>query len=360
MRVLISCGGTGGHIFPGLSLYNALRKTQGVTDILLALDEREISAFIAGKGYPHTCICFSPFRLNFNLQSLVVVLKLLKGIVQSLRVILSYRPDVVVGFGGYASFFVVFFARMFRIKTIIHEQNATPGKANRILAYFTNKIAVSFPDSERHFGANAFKVKFTGMPLRQDLVRIDKSSAYEFLGLSADKFTVLVTGGSQGSRKINSVFLKAANLIEGKDRFQVIHVCGKQDQQFLNRGYEESGIKAKVFSFLERMEYAYSAADIVISRAGAVTINEIILFGLASVLIPYPYARQHQMENVQYLTRHNAAVLIEEKNLSPEILKQEVLKLFNTFDLRQAISRNVSMLLYPGADMCLRDMVLHV
>lgn len=360
MRILIACGGTGGHIFPGLSLYRALKKRQPDTEIVLVLAKRAISTSIIREEFPHVYISVVPLRFKFDLQDAIIILKLLKGIVQSLKVLLRFRPDIVVGFGGYASFFLVFFAWIFRIKTIIHEQNVTPGRANCILAYFAKKIAIGFAKTKDYFGINSFKVRFTGNPLKPGLVRIEKSQAYEFLGLHSNKFTILVMGGSQGAHRINTAFLKAVSLVKDKSGFEIIHLCGQKDRSFLSNSYKDLGIRARIFSFFGPMEYVYSAVDIVISRAGAASINEIAFFGLPSILIPYPYVGGHQIKNACYLCENNAAILIEEKNLHPEGLKDRILELFNNTSLQKLISKNILMFSRPSADESLVDLVLEV
>ena len=359
VKILIACGGTGGHIFPGLSLYRALKKRQTGTDIVLVLDERAISSSIVTGEYFSIYLSLAPLRIKFDLQNIFFVLKSFKGIFQSLKVILRLRPHIVVGFGGYASFFLVFFAWIFRIKTVIHEQNVTPGRANRVLASLVDKIAIGFARTGDYFGVNSHKVKFTGSPLRPNLVRIEETRAYEFLGLYPDKFTILIMGGSQGSHKINTVGLAAVSKILDKSRFQIIHLCGRGDSSFLENGYKDLGIKVRIFAFLHPMEYAYSAADIVISRAGSATINEIAFFSLPSILVPYPYVRRHQIENAHYLCQNNAAFLIEEKDLNAEILKDKILELFNNSGLRKLMSSNISMFSNFRADELLADLVLN-
>ncbi len=363
MKILIACGGTGGHIFPGLSLYNSLKKRQNPKDILLVLDKRAISSSVISGQYPYVCLSLAPIRFKFDLQSATIVLELIRGILETLRLVLRFRPDVVVGFGGYASFLPVFFASLFRKKTVIHEQNVSFGLANRILANFVDKIAISFPRTGNYCSGKSLKIfsdklKFTGNPLRQDLVRIEKARARECLGLSEDKFTILVMGGSQGARNINTTFIKAVGLIKNKRDVQVIHLCGESDRRFLEIGYKDLEVKAGIFSFFNSMGYAYSAADIVVSRAGATTISEIAFFGLPAILIPYPYARGHQVENAYYLRGNNAAVLIEEEYLNSGILEDKILELFNSPGKRNLMSQNISGLSSPDAGESLADLVL--
>ena len=360
IKILIACGGTGGHIFPGLSLYRSLKKRHRDANIVLVLAKRAISTYIVTEEFPHIHLSLVPLRFKFELQNILAVLKLFKGIFQSLGIILRLRPDVVVGLGGYASFFLVFFARFFRIKTVIHEQNVTPGRANRILAHFANKIAISFAKTEEYFNRHSPKVKLTGNPIRPNLVPKDKTRAYEYFGLYADKFTILVIGGSQGAHKINIAFFKAVSKILDKSRFQIIHLCGEKDCLFLSNGYRDLNIEARVFSFFRSMEHAYSASDIVISRAGATTISEIASFALPSILIPYPYARRHQLENARYLCENNAAILIMEKDLNPEILKDKILELFNNLNLQKLIGESASRFFKLQAAESLADLVLNL
>jgi len=359
MKILIACGGTGGHIFPGLSLYKALKRINRDTDIILALDERAFSANIINEEFPLAYLSLAPLTIKFDLQNIFNVIKLLKGIFQSLKVLLRFKPHVVVGFGGYASFFLVFFAWIFRIKTIIHEQNVIPGRSNRMLAYFVNKIATGFAKTVDYFGFNSGKVQFTGNPLRPNLVRIEKNRAFEFFGLHSNKFTILVMGGSQGAHKINISFLKAVSLIKDKSRFQIIHLCGRKDLSLLEDGYKDLGIKARIIAFFGPMEYAYSAADMVVSRAGAASISEIAFFGLPSIIVPYPYVHRHQIENAHSLFKNNAAILTNEKDLCPEILKDKILELFNNPRLRESMSKNVLKFVEPKADEFLADLVLN-
>ena len=359
MRILIACGGTGGHIFPGLSLYNALKQSRPDADILLALDKRAVSSLIVPKDYPRVYLALSPIKCDFNLQGIIVVLKLIKGVFQSLVITLKFWPDVVVGFGGYASFFIVFFAWVLRRKTVIHESNVKPGLANAILAYFVDKIAIGFVQTKEYLGVNAFKAECIGTPLRPDLARIDKSKAREFLNLQTDVFTILIMGGSQGAEAINTLLFNAVKLIEDKSKIQVIHLYGSRQHSFLENAYKDLGIKAKVADFFDQMGYAYSAADIVISRAGTASINEIACFRLPSVLIPYPYGSRHQIENAKLLDEQKAAILVKQTEASAPVLRDKISGLYNSCTLQDSISKNISNFFQPKAGVLLADLVLN-
>lgn len=359
MKVLIACGGTGGHVFPGISLYNSLKRIYKVADILLVSDKRVNLAQFVQEDFQHIYISIVPLRFKFSLQNAIAVLKLFQGTIKSLKIILRFRPDVVVGFGGYASFPLVFFACILGCRAVIHEQNVVPGKANKVLAYLVDKIAISFDKTRDYFSLNSCKLRFTGNPLRSNLTRIEKNQARKFLGLYPDKFTILVMGGSQGSHKINTIFIKAVGLFDDKRQFQIIHLCGDKDRQILVQDYKELGIEAKIFTFFSSMEYVYSAADIVVSRAGATTINEIAFFRLPAIFIPYPYAGGHQLRNINYLCENEAAIMIEENDFSPEVLGNKILELFHRLDSQKLISKNISKFSNPKADEYLANLVLN-
>jgi UDP-N-acetylglucosamine--N-acetylmuramyl-(pentapeptide) pyrophosphoryl-undecaprenol N-acetylglucosamine transferase len=201
-----------------------------------------------------------------------------------------------------------------------------PGRANKLLARFVDRIAISFADSEGYFKAHKNKVILTGNPLRKEILKIDKDKALDFFGLDHRRLTVLVMGGSQGSSRINRAFVKAAARINDKSRFQVIHLAGSKDLNFLEEEYRNSGISVKLFAFLEPIAYAYSASDLIISRGGATSISEITFFKLPAIIIPYPYAYRHQMMNACVLERNASALIIEDTELYTDKLLKEILE----------------------------------
>ena len=212
---------------------------------------------------------------------------------------------------------------------MIHEQNVVPGRANAILAKFVRKITLSFAESEEYFKSS--KTILTGCPCHVDTQLVDQKSVLARFGLTAQRQTVLVIGGSQGSHRINAEFLPAIGLLSQTIPLQVIHISGKQDYQDLKSKYEAMGIPFALYSFLEGINDAYKVADVVISRAGALTTTEIAMAGIPSILIPYPYAGGHQKENAAVLGKAGAAQVIEEKNLTSGRLAEAMKEiLFNT------------------------------
>lgn len=313
MKILVATGASGGHVFPALAfLEKALEDTRCQALLIL----------------PKKCRIKNIIPAGFQIEYVAVpgknLLDSFKGILSCFGLVLKFHPDVVVGFGTIVSFPVVLLGWFLRARTIIHEQNVLPGKANQVLAYFVDKIAVSFGQSRAYFKNNTSKVVFTGNPLRKGLARIEKNKAREVLGLTSDKFTVLVSGGSQASRKINLEFFKAVGLLKDRLNLQVIHLCGQSDFEFLKKGYADLAITSAVHSFYEPMQFAYSACDLAISRAGATSIAEIIYFQIPAILVPYPYAAGHQSANAEVLSEAGCATVIRDEDLTAESLKQEL------------------------------------
>ncbi len=322
MKVLLVAGASGGHIFPALGLIDQLRDNNA--DVLLVLPKKSIKDQLEDLKCNIAYICVSYFSPKGIGKNLSAAFNLIKGFIESVSILARFKPDVVVGFGSMTCFPVVITAWFFRIKTVIHEQNVIPGRANRLLAIFADKIAVSFPETAGYLKKYARKISVTGNPLRRQLNHIDKDKALAFFGLAPGKFTIMVVGGSQGSRDINQAFIEVTNKLSGKFAFQVIHICGNQDYDSLNESYKKSGIRFKLFGFLNAMQYAYSAADLVICRCGATTISEIIFYKLPAIIIPYPYAYEHQMSNAKVLENSGCARIIKNEDLESGILKPAV------------------------------------
>lgn len=331
MRILVVAGPSGGHIFPALNFLEALKERRQDADTLLVLPAQR--KFLCNGLADRTIkyISISTVKLNADFNNLIAVWRLLKGILESFFILLEFQPDIVVGFGSLASLPVIFFAWIFRTKTLIHEQNVVVGRANRLLARFTDKIAISFPETRaclKNYPER--KIAITGNPaIRKGLIKLDKEKASGFFRLDCTKFTILVMGGSQGSHRINIEFSKTLPLLAYRSRLQIIHLSGKDDYALLRENYANSDINVKLFEFLEPMHYAYSAADLIVSRAGAATIAELIFFGLPAIIIPYPFAYKHQMSNAKILENSGSAILIKDNKMDADILKQIIEDLFS-------------------------------
>jgi len=314
MKILFSGSSSGGHIFPALALAEELSKKNNAKIFVLQTGNEDIDKQIAEKGFQ-----IVPFKLKdvsfvtFG-KAFLSVFKLISASIYSLRILFNLKPDIVLGFGGYYCAPVVMVSHLLGIPTLIHEQNVVPGKANSILAKFVDKIAVSFKESMKYFSAK--KVVFTGCPVRKDILGATIEDARKRFNLKDEKFTIFIMGGSKGSHSINSSFLEAVSGMRDKENFRIIHVTGHQDYDFILREYSRMKIDALVFAFLKEIGYAYKLANIAVTRAGASTISELIALKVPAIIIPYPFAGGHQSMNAKILSDVNAAIIIDEHDLS--------------------------------------------
>lgn len=356
MKVLICAAGSGGHIYPALSLAKELKLSMPSVKIIFFCARKSIDKEIFRKtDYKVFFINVISFDLRAKMNMLIFFLKnfyfLIKFSIESIKVfflINTLKPNVVVGFGGISSIAAILGAWMLRIPSLIHEQNVIPGKANRLLGRFAVKIAVGFQQSLSYFKHG--KVIYTGNPIRGNLLKVGKKQAQEALGLDAFKFTVLVFGGSQGSDFINKIFIRLLRELprEKLKSLQIIHITGTKDNRDIEIFYRQRGLRAKVFSYCFEMSNAYSAADLVISRAGAGTVNEISFFGIASILIPYPYAAAHQMANAEFLSQKGAAFIIKQDTDCLNCLLPLFTRLLEEKSLRQDLAEKSHELYYDA------------
>lgn len=320
-RVIVVAGKSCGHIYPALSFIDALKERYKDAEVLLILPKENAIKNKREFNYQVKYISLLPLRRWKDIGNIKCFSKLIKAGFQAIFIISEFNPNAVIGFGSLISVPFIMCSWLFRVKTFIHEQNVACGRANRFLAKFCDKIAISFIDSKRYLAVNENKIVITGNPLRKELTNIDKNKALEFFGWDQNKFTILVMGGSQGAHSINEEFLKCMILMKGKFNLQVIHLCGNIDYDVLTKGYKDLGINFKVFTFLEQMHYAYSVSDLVVSRAGAISVSEIAYFKIPAIFVPYPYAYEHQLSNAMALKEKGCAIVISQKEFNAEGLR---------------------------------------
>lgn len=313
MKVIIAGGGTGGHVFPAISIAEEISKRDGKNDILFVGTERGLeNDLLSKRGYRIKHISAEGIKGKGLAKSVKALFSALRGLMDSVSIIREFKPDVVLGVGGYVSGPMVLAASVYGIPTAICEQNAFPGVTNRILGKFVKRVFTTFEKSSRFFSSK--KIVLTGNPVRSEILKVDRDERSD--GTTA----ILVFGGSQGAHKLNSSVPEALGRIE-RDDISVIHQTGPGDYENVKKAYENFGIQARVLPFIEDMAGAYAEADFVIGRAGAGTIAEITALGKPSLLIPYPYAaNNHQMENAKVLGSVGASVLVEDKDATPENL----------------------------------------
>ncbi len=323
MKVIIAGGGTGGHIFPALSIADEILSRSRDNEVLFIGTSNGLEKkLIQSKGFSIEYIRSSAIAGKRTVSKIHSVIKSTAGIADSIRILRSFKPDVVVGVGGYVSGPILLSARLLSLPTAICEQNSVPGLTNRILGRIADRIFATFEESLKYFKNN--KTVVTGNPVRREILRSAKSKS-----VKQDRITVFITGGSQGASKINRIMPEVFGQI-GKDRIRIIHQSGRNDLQAVRNEYARLGINAEVYSFIDDMAAAFDRADLVISRAGAGAVSELSVLGKPSVLIPYPFAaNNHQYYNARFMEKGGAAVLVEEKDLDHMIFCEIIDKILD-------------------------------
>ncbi len=320
MKIIIATGGSGGHIFPALQVAAKLREQGG--EIFFVGTFGNFKEKIEKEGYRIEELGAKGLTTNSLKTISFSLVSMLKSTVKVNGILKDIKPQVVVGFGGYGAFPVIVAANLSRYPTLIHEQNVIPGRANAFLAKFVDKIAISFEKSRKFFPRA--RTILSGCPSRLPEPSYDRRQILKDFGLQEGKNTFLICGGSQGSQRINNVFMQALPFLASPLNLQVIHLAGQKDYAELKKKYAELHVDHFLTPFLDEMDKAYAVADLAIARAGAVTVTEVSHFGLPTIFIPYPYAGGHQKENALVLKEVNAAMLIEEKDLTPESLGKTI------------------------------------
>src|SRR5437867_6736339 len=340
MNAVIACGGTGGHLFPGIVVAEVLRDRRH--DVMLLISEKEIDA-LALSGHSNFRVerlptvglpsPFSPAFFGF-LRRFYESLSLCRSLYR------KFKPQVVLGMGGFTSTAPVLAGRIRGIATFIHESNAVPGKANRLTARMVHAVMLGFKECAPFFPKAHTEV--TGTPVRNELVRLDRRVARQKLGLDEDLPTLLVMGGSQGASGINQAMIKSLPFLQGVP-LQVIHLSGARDERLVADNYRRENVPAYVAAFHHRMEEVYSAADLLVARAGAASLAEFAAFLLPGILIPFPYAADdHQTRNAEIYARAQAAILLRESDLSGELLGRTIRELIESPEQLQRMPANCS------------------
>lgn len=330
VRVIVTGGGTGGHIYPALAIAKGLLARDAKTKILYVgtrdgMEARLVPesgiefAGISGKGLPR----------RLNLDTFKVVGRSVKALWETKKLLHQFHPDLVIGTGGYVSGPVVLTAALFNIPTLLHEQNAFPGITNRLLARVVRRVMITFPESVPHFGSKK-KLELVGLPVRPEIGQISRIDGAKHFKLRSDRLTLLVTGGSRGARTLNQAMTVVLAHLAQRSDIQVIWATGKTTyaetiEELKKRGISWERPEWRVLEYLKDMPEALACADIFIGRAGAASLAELMVIGIPSVLIPYPYAAEnHQEHNARALVQAGAAKIILDSELDGERLWKEV------------------------------------
>ena len=331
MKVLLSGGGTGGHVYPAIAIANRIKEENPDAEILFVGTEKGIESEIVPKyGYELKTVTVQGFKRKIDFDNVKRVFKLFKGLEQSRKIVKKFKPDVVIGTGGYVSGPVLFNASISKIPTVVHEQNSFPGVTNKMLSKTVTRVLTSFEDSHGRFPEGSReKLAFTGNPVRKEILLARKNVARRNLGITEDKKMVLCYGGSGGSRKINEAMnLVIKNMV--KDDVAFIFATGKGFYEEFMTSIEDVKLKnyQRVVPYLEDMANALAASDLVIGSAGAISLAEITALGKPSIIIPKAYtAENHQEYNAKSIEKKGGGLAILEKNLTPESLNNAVFKL---------------------------------
>ena len=325
LRIAIAGGGTGGHLFPGIAIAQEFMRRYLHNEIIFVSTGNPLEKRILSKlNYALERITVEGIKGRGWWNQFKSICKLPKGIFDAFRILKRFKPHLIVGLGSYSAGPVVLAARLLRLKIVLCEQNLLPGITNRLLSRLADMIFISFEESKSHFASD--NVRFTGNPVRQDILQDNKSlSSNEGLERAPKPFTVLIIGGSQGARRINETVCAALNLLDRKEGLYFIHQTGATDENMVRDAYTQHEVPSIVQAFFDNMAEHYQDADLIICRAGATTVAEITALGKASLFIPFPYAADdHQALNAGSLTKNGAAEMILEKDLTAEILVEKI------------------------------------
>ena len=346
-RIILSGGGTGGHIYPAISIANEIKSRDNNSEILFvgAKDKMEMN-IVPKHGFKILGLWISGFNRINIFKNLLVPFKLLVSIFQAIIIIKKFNPNVVVGTGGYASGPTLFVANLFKIPTLIQEQNSYPGITNKILSKKVKTICVAYKNLDKFFPKN--KLVLTGNPVRST---ISSNSDYfdesiNYFKLDNNKKTLLVVGGSLGSREINKAIYSMIDYLEYLN-LQVIWQCGKLYYDHYKSKVDSENIK--LYDFIDQINLAFSVSDFIVSRAGASSVSELSIVGKPVIFIPSPnVAEDHQLKNAEAIVNNEAAILVEEKNLK-EDLKKKISMLNSSSELRNKLSKNIKKLAFVNA-----------
>jgi UDP-N-acetylglucosamine--N-acetylmuramyl-(pentapeptide) pyrophosphoryl-undecaprenol N-acetylglucosamine transferase len=360
IKILISGGGTGGHIFPALAIANAIRKIEpDATFLFVGAKGKMEMEKVPAAGYEIVGLQIAGIQRSLTfinlLKNLIFPVKLFMSLAKAFVVVFNYKPDIAIGTGGYASGPVLKICGWLGIPYIIQEQNSLPGITNKILGIHANAVCVAFDNMEKYFRKE--KIQVTGNPIRENLSTnvITQQEGKSFFGLDANKPTVFITGGSLGARAINEGIAEKIDLLQ-KNNIQSIWQCGKT---YLGEYKKYESETVKVMDFISNMDMAYAAADIIVSRAGG-TISELAVVGKPTILLPSPnVAEDHQTKNVEALVQSHATILVKDAHAKSELV-DTIVNLMVDEKQKCTLSENIKRMAKPNAAMDIARLVINI
>jgi UDP-N-acetylglucosamine--N-acetylmuramyl-(pentapeptide) pyrophosphoryl-undecaprenol N-acetylglucosamine transferase len=354
IKVMFAGGKTGGHIFPAIAMAKEFKRRFPQSRItFVGTKEGMESKIIPPEGFELLYIQTRGISRRSSLSNLLLGFCLLRGFYQAYGILSRKQPDLVVGTGGFVSFPLVFLAGLKGIPVMIQEQNSYPGISTRFLAHFADKVCLAYTDSTKYFRPLR-KICVIGNPIREDIVSGEREKALKLFGLDENKKTIFIFGGSQGAHGINQVMLRCLDLL--RPDWQILWQTGERDFGEISRKVKEKKVKTTVLPFIEDMGSAYAVSDIVVSRAGALTLAEITACGKPSILIPFPFSTaDHQRYNAEALQKQGAAKVILEKDLTAELLTHEINHLLSDENKLKNMSEKSKNISRPDATIKLVD-----
>lgn len=352
MRYLITGGGTGGHIYPALAIAEEIKDQDKNAEILYVGTENGMESKLVPKaGIEFTTVRVKGLPRKINKQLVISIKELLFGLNDSRKIINEFKPDVVIGTGGYVSGPLVFIGALKKVPTLIHEQNAYPGIANKILSRFVDRVAITFEEANNHF-KNKKNIVNTGNPIRKNILNIDKENSYEKLGIKKDDFFILSFGGSGGQRSLNKAIIGIIDKLDND--IALIHITGDRLYEEFNSELKKKKIqlsdKIKVLEYLHDMPDALNIADIIVTPSGAITLAEISAVGKPSILTPKSYTSEnHQEYNAKFFKDKGASELILEKELTSNKLLETIIGLKNNPEKLKDMAENSKKIGKPDA-----------
>jgi UDP-N-acetylglucosamine--N-acetylmuramyl-(pentapeptide) pyrophosphoryl-undecaprenol N-acetylglucosamine transferase len=355
LRVIVTGGGTGGHIYPAMAIAKGLQERFPDCEILyIGTKEGMEARLVPENGLDFRGIAGRGLPRKLSVEVLQAAGTNLKALWETKKILKDFKPDLVVGTGGYVSGPVVLTAALFGIPTLLHEQNALPGKTNKALAKVVKKVMVTFPESAKFFSSPG-KIEVVGLPVRPEIGKLERKQSAKELGLDPRKKTLLITGGSRGALSINQAVIFLLSKLETYPDIQLIWATGSATYQTIIDELDLKGInwrldRWRIVEYLAKMPEALAVADLCLCRAGATTLAELSAAGKAGILIPYPYAAEnHQEYNARVFEEKGAAEVIIDRELTGELLWETVTKIiFNNFKLEEMGKRSAEVF-KPGA-----------
>ncbi|TCS84413.1 undecaprenyldiphospho-muramoylpentapeptide beta-N-acetylglucosaminyltransferase [Tepidibacillus fermentans] len=336
MKVVLSGGGTGGHIYPALAMAKEIKKQVPNAEFLYIGSKKGLEKGIVEKaGFSFVEIEITGFKRKLSFDNVKTILRFLKGVQTSKKYLREFQPDIVIGTGGYVCGPVLYAASKEKIPTIIHEQNVIPGLTNQFLSRFVDVVAISFEGARPYF-SNAKRIELTGNPRATEVVNANPMNGFQALGISPSKRIILFVGGSRGAKAINESFLEVLPSLTQYEDYHFVYVTGEVHYENIQKEIKNRGIdlnqysNVSIFPFLYNMPEILAATSLIVSRAGASTLAEITALGVPAILIPSPYVtNNHQEKNAKWLEEQGAAKMIREKELNGQLLLETILEMMN-------------------------------